>query len=60
MKKKSCSLCKKKVGLFGFLCKCNKTYCSLHRLPEQHNCNTTEGKETIKLPKMESVKLEKI
>ena len=30
--------CKKKVGLLGFACKCEKTYCSGHRQAEMHLC----------------------
>ena len=41
-----CKMCKKKVGLLGFPCKCSNTYdsdkihvfCSTHRHPEEHNC----------------------
>ena len=29
-----CSVCKKKVGYLGFTCKCDKTFCKLHRMPE--------------------------
>ena len=39
-KSKRCehSDCKKKIGLLGFTCKCNKTFCSKHRHPEDHQC----------------------
>jgi len=30
--------CKKNVGLLGFICKCEKTYCSRHRQAEMHLC----------------------
>lgn len=41
-----CKICKKKVGLLGFTCKCSNSYdddkihafCALHRHPEDHNC----------------------
>ena len=41
-----CKICRKKVGILGFVCKCsnkyddNKTYvfCSIHRHPEEHSC----------------------
>jgi predicted nucleic acid binding AN1-type Zn finger protein len=29
--------CRKKVSILGFLCKCGKTYCEKHRLPEDHS-----------------------
>jgi hypothetical protein len=36
----NCFVCKKKVGLLGFDCKCDKDkkFCSSHRYAEQHNC----------------------
>ena len=39
-KKNRCRVCNKKVGLLGFSCKCSSTsiFCSLHRLPEDHQC----------------------
>ena len=37
-KKKKCKICKKKLGLVPFKCKCNNIYCSLHRYAEDHNC----------------------
>lgn len=30
--------CKKKLKLTDIMCHCKHTYCSLHRLPHQHNC----------------------
>jgi hypothetical protein len=30
--------CKKKLGLLGFLCKCEKNFCSNHRAAEVHKC----------------------
>lgn len=45
-----CSLCKKKCGLLAYECKgCNKDFCSLHRLPEDHKCECmTQYKEGLK------------
>eukprot|EP01017_Pseudomicrothorax_dubius_P012370 TRINITY_DN1506_c0_g3_i4.p1 TRINITY_DN1506_c0_g3~~TRINITY_DN1506_c0_g3_i4.p1 ORF type:complete len:153 (+),score=33.84 TRINITY_DN1506_c0_g3_i4:81-539(+) len=34
-----CSKCARKVGMLGYKCKCEMTYCKLHRLPEEHDCN---------------------
>jgi AN1-type zinc finger protein 5/6 len=34
-----CEICKKKLGLTGIQCKCGKHFCSLHRYPEEHNCD---------------------
>lgn len=35
-----CCVCKKRVGVMGFACKCDHEalFCIHHRLPEQHNC----------------------
>lgn len=33
-----CFLCKKRVGLTGFKCRCEQTFCSLHRYSDKHNC----------------------
>ena len=36
--KNKCFSCAKKVGIYGFTCKCDFTFCKRHRLPEQHDC----------------------
>ncbi|KAM7538307.1 hypothetical protein Aperf_G00000075243 [Anoplocephala perfoliata] len=33
-----CLVCKKRVGLTGFQCRCEGLFCSLHRYADQHNC----------------------
>lgn len=33
-----CKSCNKKVGLTGFMCKCGRTFCGIHRYPEKHEC----------------------
>jgi predicted nucleic acid binding AN1-type Zn finger protein len=40
-KKKRCPLdgCRKKLKLTDMDCKCKNRFCSLHRLPETHNCS---------------------
>ena len=40
-KKKRCALdgCKKKLKLTDMNCKCKNRFCSIHRLPETHNCS---------------------
>lgn len=51
-KKKKCVICKKKVGLLGYECKCGNIYCSLHRMPEDHQCKIdykTEGKDKLRV-----------
>ena len=34
-----CWSCKKKVGIYGFDCKCTGYFCTVHRYPELHNCS---------------------
>ena len=39
-KKNRCGVCKKKLGLLGFECRCSDTqFCAIHRLPESHDCS---------------------
>ncbi|PSS21545.1 Zinc finger A20 and AN1 domain-containing stress-associated protein [Actinidia chinensis var. chinensis] len=33
-----CSFCRKRVGLMGFKCRCEHTFCSIHRYSDKHNC----------------------
>lgn len=35
---KRCHVCRKKVGLLGFRCRCGDIYCGQHRHPESHAC----------------------
>ncbi|XP_064471341.1 AN1-type zinc finger protein 5-like isoform X2 [Ornithodoros turicata] len=37
-KKNRCQMCRKKVGLTGFLCRCGGLFCSLHRYSNEHSC----------------------
>lgn len=44
MKKKTCDFlsCKTKISQLNMLtnkCKCNLIFCTIHRLPESHNCS---------------------
>lgn len=41
----NCLVCKKKLGLLGFQCKCSGNFCSAHRHAEQHNCSYDYKKE---------------
>ncbi|KAK4770649.1 hypothetical protein SAY87_031181 [Trapa incisa] len=58
-----CEICKKKVGLLGFICKCEKGwFCREHRYPESHGCTydyKEEGREmiTLKNPVVKGEKL---
>jgi len=38
-KKNRCLVCKKKVGLTGFNCRCGGLFCSIHRYSDKHECN---------------------
>jgi predicted nucleic acid binding AN1-type Zn finger protein len=33
-----CFSCQKKVGLLGFKCRCDQTFCSTHRHADAHAC----------------------
>ncbi|KAK3857722.1 hypothetical protein Pcinc_036052 [Petrolisthes cinctipes] len=37
-KKNKCQMCKKKVGLTGFTCRCDGLFCSVHRYSNEHRC----------------------
>lgn len=37
-KKNRCALCRKKVGLTGFECRCGGLFCSVHRYSDKHDC----------------------
>jgi hypothetical protein len=37
-KKKRCGVCKKRVGLTGFDCRCGGHFCTTHRYSDTHNC----------------------
>lgn len=34
-----CFHCRKRTGILGFQCRCEYTFCTLHRLPEAHACD---------------------
>ncbi|KAK8649418.1 hypothetical protein V6N13_130147 [Hibiscus sabdariffa] len=33
-----CTVCRRRIGLTGFKCKCGVTFCGTHRYPENHGC----------------------
>ena len=33
-----CFVCRRKVGITGFTCRCEHTFCAAHRLPFEHKC----------------------
>ncbi|KAG4183911.1 hypothetical protein ERO13_A09G138500v2 [Gossypium hirsutum] len=60
-----CMVCRKRVGLTGFRCKCEITFCGSHRYPENHGCTfdfKEVGREEIARanPLVKAEKLEKI
>lgn len=43
--------CNKKLKMVDLKCQCEHRFCSLHRLPECHNCNfdfKTKGRDNLK------------
>lgn len=36
--KKRCGVCKKKLGLTGFECRCGLLFCGVHRYSDKHDC----------------------
>ncbi|KAA0716973.1 Zinc finger protein 5 [Triplophysa tibetana] len=37
-KKNRCFICRKRVGLTGFDCRCGNLFCGIHRYSDKHNC----------------------
>lgn len=63
--KSRCFLCKKKVGLLGFPCRCEYVFCGEHRFEDQHECDfdfKIEGLKQLKKdnPAVIAKKLDKI
>eukprot|EP00004_Rigifila_ramosa_P011735 TRINITY_DN2506_c0_g1_i2.p1 TRINITY_DN2506_c0_g1~~TRINITY_DN2506_c0_g1_i2.p1 ORF type:complete len:141 (-),score=25.44 TRINITY_DN2506_c0_g1_i2:133-555(-) len=45
-----CFVCKKKIGLTGFTCRCGGMYCGNHRASDKHECTfdyKTQGRDAI-------------
>ncbi|XP_066247504.1 AN1-type zinc finger protein 6 [Euwallacea similis] len=38
-KKNRCAMCRKKVGLTGFECRCGGLFCAVHRYSDKHDCS---------------------
>ena len=63
--KPRCLMCKKKLGLLGFTCRCGGAYCSLHRPDIEHKCTfdySAEQKRQLSslMIKIEAKKMEVI
>lgn len=64
-KRPRCGVCKKKIGLTGFDCRCGGMFCPNHRYTDQHNCSydyRTEERAKLRKdnPVVEHEKIEKI
>lgn len=64
-KKRRCGVCKKKIGLTGFDCRCGGLYCSIHRYADSHSCSfdyKEDGKEKIRKanPVVQDAKIDRI
>lgn len=52
-----CNLCRKKLGLVNFQCKCGGMFCSEHRMSESHTCQYDYQAEYKKLLSTNLVKV---
>jgi predicted nucleic acid binding AN1-type Zn finger protein len=43
-----CGQCKKKLGVLGFTCKCERHFCISHLQPQEHQCTFDFKKEAEK------------
>lgn len=53
-----CHVCKKRIGLLGFTCKCSGRYCALHRSSFDHQCTYDHAKEAKRLLEIQNQKVE--
>ena len=44
---KRCTICSKKLPIISLKCKCTLEFCSVHRLPEYHNCTYDYKREGV-------------
>jgi len=56
--------CNKRLKLTDYKCKCNNIYCSIHRIPETHDCdfdykNSINKEKIIENMRCVSSKIEK-
>jgi predicted nucleic acid binding AN1-type Zn finger protein len=50
-RKNRCNMCRKKLGLVPFDCKCGGSFCTVHRYTDEHKCTYNwkqEGKDKLK------------
>lgn len=60
-----CGICKKKLGLVPFTCRCGRDFCSIHRYETEHSCtfdHKNYGRQILEKDNQKIVadKLEKI
>ncbi|GAV63912.1 zf-AN1 domain-containing protein/zf-A20 domain-containing protein [Cephalotus follicularis] len=60
-----CTMCRKRVGLTGFSCRCGNLFCATHRYSDKHECPfdyRTAGRDAIAKanPVVKAEKLDKI
>jgi len=60
-----CTICRKRVGLTGFNCRCGNLFCALHRYSDKHECKfdyQTAARDAIAKanPVVKAEKLDKI
>lgn len=48
--------CNRKLKLTDFACKCEKKFCKIHRLPEDHDCVYDYKENNNKQNKIEAMK----
>lgn len=63
--KNKCTICKKKLGLVPFTCRCGDNFCAIHRYETEHNCtfdHKTFGRQQLEKDNKKIVadKIEKI
>ena len=62
---KRCPVCRKKITITAFACRCGVRFCPQHRYPETHNCTfdfQTNDRQKLKdsLVSVNSNKVEKL
>lgn len=55
--KNKCQTCSRKLRNLGIECKCGFTFCTLHRLPEDHKCTFDHMANGIKKLQKDLIKV---
>merc|ERR1712151_256953 len=61
----SCGVCRKKLGVMGFDCRCGKLFCGNHRYSDKHECSydyqaSAQAQVAKENPLVAAIKLERI